>query len=96
MDELYLQLVKQTTDFADPNGKVNARNWAALALICSLVPPTNPLVRKYLFAHLKKCGADSVTLEGRFARFAEKVLPNHITQKEDPLYSNTLCLCCSV
>jgi hypothetical protein len=73
INELFMQLIKQTTDHPDPNNKVNQRNWAMLSLLCSLLPPNNAYVRKYLFSHLKRCATDCVTEEGKFARFSEKV-----------------------
>ncbi|XP_052123144.1 myosin-I heavy chain isoform X1 [Frankliniella occidentalis] len=72
--ELYLQLIKQTTEHPDPNSRVNLRHWALLSLACSVIlPPQKPL-RRYLIAHLKRCASDFVTEEGKFARFAEKCL----------------------
>lgn len=72
-NEFYLQLIKQTTDQPDPNGRINIQNWRFLCLVCGVVVPRNRVILNYLQAHLRRCGLDSHTEEGKFAQFAMQV-----------------------
>lgn len=72
-NELYLQLIKQTTDQPDPNGRINIQNWRFLCLVAGVVVPRNRAIVNYLQAHLRRCGADVASEEGRFAQFAMQV-----------------------
>lgn len=73
LNELYLQMIKQTTDHPDANSRINLKNWAFLCVLCSVVLPSTKYIRKYLMAHLKRCASDYMSEEGKYARFAETV-----------------------
>merc|ERR1719171_2977823 len=61
-NELYMQLIKQTTEQPDPNSQINRQNWSMLALLHDLT------------AHLRRCGLDASTEEGRYAQFCQQCL----------------------
>ncbi|CAK1550454.1 unnamed protein product [Leptosia nina] len=72
--ELYMQLIKQTTDHPEPSSRVSARHWALLcAAVGAALPPAKPL-RRLLLAHLRyRAAALHTGEEGKFARRAEQV-----------------------
>ena len=44
-DEFFLQLIKQTTDVPDPNGRVNVQNWRFMALATGVAAPISKVAR---------------------------------------------------
>ena len=72
-NEFYLQLIKQTTDQPEPNGRINIQNWRLMCLVCGVVVPRNRVILSYLQAHLRRCGIEAHTEEGKFGQFALQV-----------------------
>lgn len=80
-NELYLQLVKQTTDQPDANSKINQQNWRFLVLLLGVVVPRNKLLLSYIAAHLRRCAADPDTEEGKYAQFAQQCMSRTLENK---------------
>eukprot|EP00039_Didymoeca_costata_P024022 m.9005 g.9005 ORF g.9005 m.9005 type:complete len:2048 (+) comp3994_c0_seq1:287-6430(+) len=80
-NEFYLQLIKQTTDQPDPNGRINVQNWRFLALILGVVVPRNKSLLNLIHAHLRLCSADPNTEEGKFAQFCRQCLTRTLENK---------------
>lgn len=53
-NELFLQLIKQTTDNPEPNSRVNIKHWQLLSLACSVTYPKDRRIMALLNAHLRK------------------------------------------
>ncbi|XP_059053404.1 myosin-I heavy chain [Achroia grisella] len=72
--ELYVQLIKQTTDHPEPQSLAASRHWALVcAAVGAALPPAKPL-RRLLLAHLRyRQAALHHPEEGKFARRAEQI-----------------------
>lgn len=94
-NEFYMQLIKQTTEQPDPNSSINKSNWTMLALILGVVVPSNKSLLQYLTAHLRRCGLDASTEEGKFAQFCQQCLNRTIMNKNrkyPPSHQEILCI----
>ncbi|KAK4336843.1 hypothetical protein RND71_044166 [Anisodus tanguticus] len=80
-NELFLQLIKQTTDHPEPNSKTNIKHWQLLALACSVTYPTDRRILALLNAHLRRCVLDEHTAEGQWANFTLRGLLGSVETK---------------
>lgn len=94
-NEIYLQVIKQTTDQPEVNGHINIQNWRILTLISCIVVPRQRLILNYLQAHLKRCCSEPGSEEGRFAHFVtvcvSRTLENK-NRKYPPSKQEILCV----
>jgi myosin-7 len=80
-DELYMQMIKQTTSHPKPDDKSNLQNWRFLLLCVGVVVPRKALLIKYLEAHLRYYGLQADTEEGQYARHISAALKRTIENK---------------
>lgn len=94
-NEIYLQMIKQTTDQPEVNGHINIQNWRIITLISCIVVPRQRLILNLLQAHLKRCCSEPGTEEGRFAQFitvcVARTLENK-NRKYPPSKQEILCV----
>jgi hypothetical protein len=53
-DELYLQLIKMTTNNPEPDAYQSIAVWNVMSVAVGIVMPLSPLVFEYLSTHLKR------------------------------------------
>lgn len=80
-DELFMQLIKQTTSHPKPDDKSNLQHWRFLLLCVGVVVPRKQLIIKYLEAHLRYYALNSDSEEGQFARHISQALKRTIENK---------------
>lgn len=74
LNEMYMQLIKQTTEAPESAKHVSARHWALLCAAVGAALPTAKPLRRLLLAHLRyRAIALHHGQEGKFARRAEQV-----------------------
>ena len=91
----HTQLIKQTTDQPDPNGRINVQNWRMFALTLGIVVPRAKALLNYLNVHLRRCSLDPETEEGKFAQFCVTVLSRTLENKNrkyPPSRQEVLCV----
>lgn len=70
-NELYLQLIKQTTtNNPETFSKVLSKFWHCLIALISIRSPVSELIEDYLNLHLQRCSIHKHLEEGRFSSFA--------------------------
>lgn len=83
IDEVYLQLLKQTTDdYPDPAGCSRVQGWRTMAVLCGLFKPNLHEVLELVRAHFKRFGVIDARLapnplkkqEAMFAKYCYKSL----------------------
>lgn len=94
-NEFYLQLIKQTTDQPDANSKINVLNWQFFAIALCVVVPRHKELLQYIQVHLRKCGLNPETEEGKYALFCQKCLTRTAktkNRKYPPSRQEILCV----
>ncbi|XP_062843469.1 unconventional myosin-X [Trichomycterus rosablanca] len=81
-DELYCQLIKQTTRPTEPSGPAHISGWQLISCLCCTFSPTSRSILKYLKFHLKRTRELYPGTEmDRYAVFSQESL-RHVRARE--------------
>ena len=81
-NELYTQLITQTTGQQTPDSPINAQHWQLLSLILGVVVPRHKGLLRLITSHVEKCAADPTTEEGLLAQFCQQCLGRTLQNKK--------------
>lgn len=95
-NEMYLQLLKQTTDQPDANSTINQKNWQFFCLLLGVVVPRNKLILNYIQCHLRICVLETSTEEALYAQFALTCLTRTLENKNRKYPPSSQEIMCAV
>ena len=76
-DELFIQLVKQTTKQPYPNSAMTYQTWQLMAILCGVFIPVRPIIQQYVTAHLRRFAPLDGAV-GRYAAYTLRVLDHEL------------------
>ncbi|XP_022083588.1 unconventional myosin-X-like isoform X2 [Acanthaster planci] len=91
-DEVYCQIIKQTTGVTDPDGLGNLRNWQILACLCCSFLPSRNILRYVRFHMKRQIELFPDTQTARYAEFALDSLKRTRTRDFAPSRSEVIAI----
>jgi len=94
-NELYCQMVKQTTSHPHPTHDSNLANWKMLALVIAVVVPRQKLLLQLLHSHLRLYSLNINTEEGLYAAYIQQLMVRTLengNRKYPPSRNEIICV----